>query len=79
MPTNSLSRHKLIHSLSESFGIEKAEDMVNEAIAGAGFSAREEYSESELREVLKQLKAQGGLVKIIAMSVETRLILGKLR
>lgn len=78
MNSRVLSRNKLVTPLGETFGSEVAEKMVDDAATAAGLPLLAAYPEHEFLKIVAELKKSGGLVKIMATTIETRLILKKL-
>lgn len=73
-----LSKLKLLSGLSESFGKEKAEEMINRVIMNAGLSLKDEYSKQEAFKICEQMaKSTENFIKIIGNAIKIQVMLMK--
>lgn len=73
-----LTKVKLLTGLSESFGKEKAEEMINKVILNAGLSLKEEYSKVEAFKICEEMsKANEAFLRIIGNSIKIQVMLMK--
>lgn len=72
---NLITKQDFIDPFKQTLGAETAQSLFKEALAENGLTVADTYSADEADQIIEYLKTKGGLVKIVAVSISTRLIL----
>jgi len=70
-----IPKNVLVDAYQETLGMEKAASLLDESTAELGMQPAASYSVADTKRIIEHLKQKGGLVKIIASTIATRLIL----
>jgi hypothetical protein len=60
-------------ALSNMVGVERAQEIINRALADELLPTRKEYVRDELHRILQHIKNQGGLIAVVASAMSARL------
>ncbi len=74
--TQNISLDELRKGLSQLVGVERAEELLEEAVLAKGYAPKPTYNRDEIREICGQLKAQGGMIGVVAAAIAVRLLTG---
>ncbi|EKD27352.1 MAG: hypothetical protein ACD_79C00747G0003 [uncultured bacterium] len=73
-----LSKTKLLAGLSESFGKEKADEIINVFISKAGLTLKAEYPKNEAFKICEQMiNAEDKFLRIMGNSIKVQVMLMK--
>lgn len=71
----SIPKSIFYEAYTETLGMEKAQSLLDESLRTLGLNATNGYSVADTKRIIKHLKDMGGLIKIVAATIATRLIL----
>lgn len=72
---NFITKKDFIDPFKQTLGAEIAQSLFEEALTENGLAVTDIYSIEEANKIIETLKTKGGLVKIIAVTMSTRIIL----
>lgn len=70
-----ISKNIFVDAYSETLGINKATSLFEEAAQAANLPLVQNYTLEEAQLILRKLQDKGGLVKIVAMNIHSRILL----
>jgi hypothetical protein len=70
-----ITKKDFIEPLKHNLGMERSQSLFIEVVAEINLPEKEVYSAAEGKQIIEQLKAKGGLIRILAMNLAARLVL----
>lgn len=67
---------ELQRGLSQLVGLERADELVKEALRANGLEPKRGYTREEIREICNALKANGGMIGVVVSAIAVRLLTG---
>ncbi len=73
-----IHRSEFINPCKQSMGIEKANSLFQDLITELGLPSVNEYTPEQAKRILDHMKTKGGLTRILALNLTTRMVMSGL-